>query len=229
MAVVMPIYNEEECIQEVVQSWLATLSGLEISFKIIALNDGSKDATLKKLGLFSGDKRVDVINKQNSGHGPTILKGYALACPSAQWVFQCDSDNEMSPDYFQHLWRQRNGYDACMGVRTGRHSTFSRRIITLTSQIMTKLFFGDAVTDVNVPYRLIKSEILSQIIAKIPEDTFAPNVIISGALSKMRSSILQHPVPFQKRKTGNVSIISYKLWLSAAKSFIQTLNAVRKF
>jgi len=98
LAVVMPVYNEEECIVKVLKSWISTLTALGMRFQIIVLNDGSSDGTQQALNVFDHDNRIDVINKANSGHGPTILMGYKKSVELAEWTFQCDSDNEMKPD-----------------------------------------------------------------------------------------------------------------------------------
>lgn len=76
LAVVMPVYNEEACIVDVVKSWRSMVSRLNIDFRIIILNDGSNDGTKETLAVFTSDNRIEVINKENSGHGPTILFGY---------------------------------------------------------------------------------------------------------------------------------------------------------
>jgi dolichol-phosphate mannosyltransferase len=223
LAVVMPVYNEEECIMHVIESWLSVLSDLGMRFQIIVLNDGSRDGTQKALQVFHHDNRLEIINKANSGHGPTILMGYKRAVQLADWTFHCDSDDTMKPDYFTYLWEQREEFDALFGLRTERKQNASRRLVSACSRIMVRLLFGNGVTDVNTPYRLIRSSILEQIVCQIPPDTFAPNVIISGALSKYRLRIYEHPVPHENRKTGKASIVKWKLIRSAVKSFWQTL------
>ena len=111
LAVVMPVYNEQECIAAVVDSWRAMLARLDVEYKLIVLNDGSRDATAAALEKFAGDRRVEIVHKQNTGHGPTILLGYRRAVATARWVFQCDSDDEISPEHFPHLWERREQYD----------------------------------------------------------------------------------------------------------------------
>ena len=224
LAVVMPVYNEEACIVEVIESWRDRLSNLRINFKIFALNDGSTDNTLKALAVFKDDKRIEVINKKNSGHGPTILIGYKMAADIADWVFQCDSDDEMKAEHFAGLWEKRNQFDALFGMRVNRKQNLGRKMISAMSRFTVHLLFGKGVVDVNTCYRLMRAGILKQIARQIPEDTFAPNVIISGAISKAGLRIYNHPVPYEARKTGTVSIMRWKLWRAAFKSFIQTLK-----
>lgn len=224
LAVVMPVYNEEACIADVVKSWEKLLSGLGISFRMIVLNDGSRDRTKDVLAAFSGSDHIEVMNKENSGHGPTILVGYHEAVKLAPWVFQTDSDGEMGAEHFPLLWSSRENYDALFGVRAGRQQNCGRKLISAVSRATVRLVFGAGIADVNTPYRLMRADLLKQIIDHIPDDTFAPNVIISGAFAKAGTRIYNYPVPHEPRRTGTVSIVKWKLWRSAIKSFVQTVH-----
>lgn len=227
LAVVMPVYNEEACIVAVVTDWINILSSLKINFKIIVLNDGSTDNTARELMFFQPQLQVEIVNKTNSGHGPTILRGYHQAVDLATWVFQCDSDNEMEARHFPQLWQQREPYSGVFGIRSGRVQNLQRRLISVSSRFLIKRLFGNKVTDVNIPYRLIRAAVLKPIIQKIPPDTFAPNLIIAGALSKLDVPVLNIPIPIQLRQTGRVSIIKWRLWRAAILSFWQVVQMSR--
>jgi len=224
LMVVMPVYNEEECIAAVVRSWRDQLSAMELDFKILVLNDGSKDGTQKALETFADDERVSIVNKQNSGHGPTILRGYRIAVEEAEWVFQVDSDDEMKPDHFPKMWGKREKYDALFGVRAHREQDPARKLLSGGSRVVVKTLFGRGVRDVNTPYRLMRAQKLRPIVQAIPDDTFAPNVIISGVFSKNRRRVTNMLVPHENRKTGTGSLTSSKVWKVAFKSLIQTLS-----
>ncbi len=222
LAIVIPVYNEEACIVKVITSWLKVLSDLKINSILFILNDGSTDNTSKELDYFQEHPQVKIINKVNSGHGPSILMGYKEASHIAEWVFQCDSDNEMEAHYFSKLWTQREHSYALFGIRIGRKQNLQRKIITSISRLLVKILFGKTIVDVNVPYRLIRSEILGPVLQKIPPDTFAPNIIIAGALSKY--PVLNIPIPIQPRQTGNVSIVKWRLWRAAILAFWQIVR-----
>ncbi len=224
LAVVIPVYNEEACIAQVLGDWTAALDELKIDYRIIALNDGSRDRTQEILGEMPPTPRLELVDKPNSGHGPTILMGYRSAVQAAEWVFQCDSDNEMPASHFKRLWEIRDSYDALFGFRTGRKSSIDRKIVSFLSRLVAGMLFGTGVKDVNVPYRLIRAEILEKIISDIPPDTFAPNIIISGMLCKSGAKIANIPVPHVLRKTGKVSIGNIRLWKFSFQSLVQTLK-----
>jgi dolichol-phosphate mannosyltransferase len=224
LVLVMPVYNEEQCVAAVIQSWYEALMRLSIDFRMIVLNDGSQDGTETILKMFANNHRIDVFNRKNSGHGPTILEGYHKAVKYAEWVFQTDSDDEMKPDHFIELWKRRDQYEALFGVRQNRHQTLIRKGISILSRLMVFLLFGKGVKDVNVPYRLIKASLMKQIIEQIPADMFVPNIIISGALAKSHLPIYNHLIPCEGRKTGAPSLNNMmKLLKATLKSFWQTI------
>jgi len=223
LVIVMPVYNEEDCIAHCIQSWIDALSKLSIRFQLIVLNDGSTDGTASKLKEFS-QSEVYVLNKDNEGHGPTILHGYNKAVKAASWVFQCDSDQEISPIYFSKLWENREQYDALFGVRVNRQQGIIRRCVSMTSQFVIKIIYGHCVRDVNTPYRLMRSGLLKDIISQIPSNTLAPNIIIAGVLSKDKFSIYELPVVSELRKTGASSLTSSTLFSFTCKALCQTLT-----
>ena len=224
LALVMPVYNEEGCVREVVRAWRDELSRLGADFVMLVLDDGSTDGTPRALAEFAGDPRVRVLRKANTGHGPTILMGYRQAVELSPWVFQCDSDGEMAPSEFGALYERREAYDALFGVRVGRKQTLGRKALSAGARATVRLLFGSGVQDVNTPYRLIRADVLKRIVAQMPDGTFAPNVIISGALARAGLRVWHHPVPFEARRTGKGSLASWKLWCVALKSFCETLR-----
>ncbi len=119
LAVVIPVYNEEEIIAAVVNSWKEELNKLGVHFIIHVYNDGSKDDTLLSLEKFKDDPFIRIHDKKNSGHGSTILLGYKENCIVADWVFQVDSDNEISAGDFYKLWQKRGDFDVLIGIKEG--------------------------------------------------------------------------------------------------------------
>jgi len=227
LCVVIPVYNEEGAIENVLRKWTAMLDGLGIRYEIHAWNDGSRDSTGSILARVSSDSggRIVARDKPNSGHGPTILGGYRIAADRAEWVFQTDSDDEMGPESFPELWNRRERFDFLLGRRDGRRQPMARRIVSSVSRLSVRLFYGrGGVWDVNSPYRLMRSSAFAPFFRAIPDDTFAPNVLLSGLAAPHRLRCFEMPVPQRDRTTGEVSIKKWKLLKAAAKSFFQTIR-----
>lgn len=227
LTIVMPVYNEEEIIQKVITDWYDTLTKLEINFKILAINDGSKDKSLIKLNEIKASlkesDRLEVIDKKNSGHGPTILLGYNKAKDS-EWIFQIDSDDELLPTEFGTFWRHRHHYDFLIGKRRLAERSLPRLIISLFTRLTVWVFYGGVVIDTNIPYRLMRASFFKDLFSIIPTNTFAPNVIVSGFAGIKNARVFQKKIDFSFRKTGVVSIQKLKLLKASINSFIQTIS-----
>lgn len=226
LVVVMPVYNEEKIIEKVINDWLYELGRLNINFELRLYNDGSKDQTQNVLNQIQqklNNPQLKIIHKANSGHGPTILKGYQEAA-AAEWVFQVDSDDEFSARDFSHLWEKRFFYDFLIGIRDGKSRPLSRQIISMITKITVALFYGGCIKDINIPYRLMRTSFFNLYFKMIPPVNFAPNVTISGIAAAKEARIYQAAVSFQERSTGEVSIQKWKLFKSALKSFIETIS-----
>ncbi len=225
LSLVIPVYNEEATIGVVLSDWVTKLNTLKISYKIHVYNDGSKDSTLKVLLNFAkNNPQVEIHDKPNSGHGPTILLGYNENKDTSDWIFQIDSDNEMGPSDFDKIWNYRGKYDFLLGSRAGRSQPLSRKIVSLISRIVITVMCGSDIYDVNSPYRLMRTSVFSNLYSQIPTDTFAPNVIISGMAVRSKLRIFETAVVYSDRTTGEVSIKKWKLLKAAIKSFWQTIT-----
>ena len=202
LAVVMPVYNEVACIKQVLTSWTSTFTQLRIPFRIVVIDDGSTDGTDKILKSLRGEPWIDIITQKNAGHGPALLTGYAHAVETATWVFQTDSDDEMDPTDFPALWQQKERFEAGFGIRRRDQRGAGRRAITAISTWVVRLLFGDAVKDVNVPFRLIPSNLLRPLLPTIPPKSFAPNVMIAAAFARSGLRVYNHPLHNRPRQTG---------------------------
>lgn len=228
LIVIIPVYNESEIIQEVVRDWCDNLDKLHIDYLIKVYNDGSKDDTLLQLNTIKNDfKKLQVVDKPNSGHGPTILKGYFDSLDS-EWLFQVDSDNEITASNFETFWAAKDDYDFIIGSRTNRQAPLARKMITQISNTVVGLFFGFGIKDCNAPFRLLRTKAFKEKIRIIPQDTFAPNIIISGLAVKHKLRYKNISVAFEFRKTGEVSINKWKLLKVSLRSFRQTINYALK-
>ena len=226
LAIIMPVYNEEAVIGSVLDKWANALDALGIEYQLHPYNDGSRDGSLSQMETAAERHpgRIVPHDKPNGGHGPTILQGYREAADNGfDWIFQVDSDDEMGPESFGTLWAHRAEYDFLAGYRDGRLQPLPRKIISAISRMTVRLFYGKSIWDVNTPYRLMRATAFARFYQEIPENTFAPNVIISGMVARKHLRYFEMPVPQHNRITGEVSIKKWKLLKAAMKSFWQTI------
>jgi glycosyltransferase involved in cell wall biosynthesis len=222
LVIVIPSYNEEGAITEMLTKWMHVFDSLGVQY-VIKVYDASKDDTpniLKNLEEKHPSKICPVFCEK-IGHGPTLVLAYNENL-SYEWLFQIDSDDEMDHRVFHKLWEARNDYDVLLGYREQRKSSIVRRIISFISRMTISIFYSGGIKDVNVPYRLIRTKYLSEFIYKLPPDTFAPNVIMSGWINTQKLRVFQTPVIHMERRTG-VMINKWQLLKSSFIPFWQTI------
>jgi glycosyltransferase involved in cell wall biosynthesis len=93
--IVIPAYNEEANIDEVIKSWYPIVEKVGNGSKLVIIDDGSKDSTYQIMKKHAQDlEGFEPITKPNGGHGATVLYGYHYALNAgADYIFQTDSDD----------------------------------------------------------------------------------------------------------------------------------------
>ena len=225
----MPVYNEEKSIIHVLNEWNKVLINSKLNYTICVLNDGSTDKTLNLLDqLKNSINNLEIINKQNSGHGQTCIFGYKYAIKEgADWILQLDSDGQCDVSFLNTFINNvTDDSENLFGNRKSRDDGFNRVIISKFVSIFTFLSTGFWIKDGNVPYRLMSAKELLKIINRVPEDFHLANILVSVLLKK-ESKIIWIPIHFNKRFAGNPSVKSFSFIKHGVKLFKQLNQSIK--
>ena len=136
LAIVIPLYNEEQTIKVLLDDIYSLLKKLGITYEIFIINDGSTDNSLSIIkSRQSLIPNINIVDKINSGHGPSLYIGYALA-DKHEWVLQIDSDYNYSLALFPNLWALKDQYDLLLAERKTKTVSFLRNAITIILRAM---------------------------------------------------------------------------------------------
>ncbi len=219
--IVIPAYNEEENISNVINDWYPIVEKIGNGSRLVILDDGGKDNTYQIMKELS--KNLDAfepITKPNGGHGATVLYGYQYALQSgADYVFQTDSDGQTIPEEFWAFWEEREKYDMIIGHRRGRQDGISRVFVTKTLKLVLQICFKVSITDANTPFRLMKASTLKEQLPLIPKDHNLSNVLLSVVYAKKKLAVKYLPVTFRPRQ-GGVNSINLKKIVKIGKKAI---------
>lgn len=224
LLVITPVYNESGIIQQFVEDWINNLRLLSIDFEFRMYNDGSTDNTAEIINhILPNYPELKNFSKPNSGHGPTIKEAYEQA-EGFNWVFQIDSDHELPVSAFKELWNLRNDYDLLLGERIQRNAPVFRVFLTTLASFLVRFLAGKQLRDINVPYRLIRSEKLKEFLQENKKNSFAPNVLMCAHAIQNKWKIVTLPIiPLRTRqlKKRGYSLYLLKGGISTALELIR--------
>lgn len=129
LSIVIPIYNEQESISDVIHDIAEKLPTYFYNYEIIAVNDGSTDNTsqiLRKLRRSVPDL-VIINNSENKGFGSALLEG--LQASSKEFAAYVPGDGQFLISDMRHCFELLEGNDLVLGYRGGRSDYTLKRIV----------------------------------------------------------------------------------------------------
>ncbi len=130
ISIVIPVFNEVECIESLHQQLLAVLEKNEPTWEIIYVDDGSTDGTLPLLKrIAESDKRSILIDFiRNYGKTPAMCAGIDRA--QGKVIIFMDADLQNDPkDIPRLLEKLDEGFDVVSGRRKNRQDEFFLRLV----------------------------------------------------------------------------------------------------
>lgn len=138
LSVVVPVYNEEECLELLTREVISVIQPLGNDYEIIIVDDGSTDRTFPILSnIHAHNPQIKVLSlKRNFGQTAAIAAGIAYA--KGDVIVFMDGDGQNDPkDIPMMLDKIREGFDLVSGWRYHRKDSFWKR--RLPSQIANGL------------------------------------------------------------------------------------------
>ena len=206
--IVMPAYNEEENIREVVRDWYACLEGKDEGSRLVVADSGSSDLTHKYLkSMQREDPKLEILADTQKQHGPKLMALYRYAIDQgADYIFQTDSDGQTLPQEFPQFWEKREKYDAILANRPVRGDGKARAFVEKVVCFLLQMYFGVRLKDANAPFRLMKASVLDKYLDRLPEDYNIPNIMLSTYFAFYKEKVKFTDITFRPRRAGKNSI-----------------------
>lgn len=208
--IVMPAYNEEENIEQVIKSWYPLIEEEDRAdtSRLVVADSGSSDRTHEILiKLQKNYPKLQILADTEKQHGPKVLALYKYAiAQGADYIFQTDSDGQTDPTEFENFWKMTEEYDLIIGNRTVRGDGKSRAYVEKVVCLLLRIYFGVKVPDANAPFRLMKAGIVNKYINRIPDDYNIPNIMLTTYFKYYDEKMLFKEISFRPRQAGNNSI-----------------------
>lgn len=161
LSVIVPVFNEEEVIDESYRRLTEIAKNIKESYEIIFVNDGSSDSTEFKIkNICDRDYHVKLINfSRNFGHQSAITAG--MKCSKGKAIIVIDADLQDPPEVMVEMVKKwKEGYKVVYGKRISREGE------TLFKKVTAKVFyrFLNYFSDIKIPtdtgdFRLIDRKV----------------------------------------------------------------------
>ena len=166
LTILLPTYNEEEAIGQVLDDILAVVEPMNIPYELIVLDDGSTDGTRATCDVRS---QVKVVTHQhNRGNGAARTTGVKAA--SGRYVLMMDADGTYPAADIPAMLKEGESADMVIGARTSEKGTLkvlrssAKNLIRLLASYMTQTH----IPDLNSGMRIMRRELVPQFFSILP-------------------------------------------------------------
>ena len=205
LSVIMPVYNEKECIEKVIER----VKKVRVEKEIIAVDDFSTDGTREILKKIKGI--ILLLHDRNRGKGAAVRT--ALKKVSGDIIIIQDADFEYPPEQYPEVIQPIiDGYaDVVFGSRfLGLHRVFyfwhylGNRFLTL----LTNLLYDTILTDMETGVKAFRKEIFDKITIKSNGFDFEPEV--TAKILKRGYRLYEMPITYYGRGYEEGKKITWK-------------------
>jgi glycosyltransferase involved in cell wall biosynthesis len=193
VSVLVPAYNEEDTLQEVIQR----VSEINLEKEIIVVDDCSTDRTPDILASLEAEELVVLTHDRNRGKGAAIRT--ALAAASGDVVVIQDADLEYDPQDFHKLVAAfvEGQAEAVYGVRSLDQQRWLMRLGNRFLTTVANLFYRSDLQDMETCYKLIPRETMRDL--DLRSDGFDIEAEITAKILKRGDRIHQVPIWYSPR------------------------------
>jgi glycosyltransferase involved in cell wall biosynthesis len=204
-----PVYNDGATIASMVLTADMTLRALTRDYEIIAVDDGSQDASpevLRELREKVPHLRV-ITHPANRGYGAALRTGFANA--RKELIFYTDGDGQYDVRELLLLMRGlRDGVDIVNGYKMKRHDPWHRLVIGTVYHWAVKVAFGLPLRDTDCDFRLIRRRVFQKV--RLGSDTGCICVEMVKKLHDAGFVFAEAPVHHFFRTHGRSQFFNFK-------------------
>ncbi len=159
LSLVIPVYNEEENLADLLAQVQMAVRDLGRPFEILFIDDGSTDQSLALIrGMAQAHPEVRYLAfAANAGQSAAFAKGFEAA--RGQWIVTMDADLQNDPaDIPAMLAKQAEGFDMVIGWRAKRKDSFMKRYGSKIANAVRSRLTRDGVRDTGCSLKVMRAD-----------------------------------------------------------------------
>ncbi len=206
LSLIIPFYNEEKNVEEVITSTVTVLEDAKIDYELVAVDNGSSDSTSSILReLANKNPNVKIVRvEKNEGYGNGIICGFGEAF--GEYIGFSEGDQQIDPLNIVVMFKKLKleNLDFCRAIRMNRKDSLKRKLISLIYNILILVIFLRKIYDVNGKPKIMKRKCLEKLNIS-SKDWFIDTEIVLKTL-KENFKIGEVYTEFKCRKGGTTHV-----------------------
>jgi len=202
VAIVMPVYNEVESIEETLTEIMTKIVSKSNDIRLFVSEDGSTDGTREKLLSLQSN----LLGKLSVSTSPE-RKGYPKAAREAilnvdstfDYILFMDSDRQYEPEDFFLLWAERNKADFVIGARTHRVEPIYRGILSHGLNRLIRALFKVSTRDASSAFRLMRRPVAQAVAGDVKYSKYSFWSEFTARSSILKIKSLDVPISYRSR------------------------------
>ncbi len=219
LSVIMPVYNEEATLQEI----LKQIRAVGLAHEIIIVDDGSTDGSRDLLKLEEGQPGTIVIyHERNQGKGAAVRTGFDRA--TGDILLIQDADLEYDPRDYPTLLRpiEEGRVKVVYGSRflgPRKAMMFWHMLGNKTLTLLTNILYNAILSDMETCYKAFRADVIRGIPLRSKRFEFEPE--ITAKVLKRGHRIFEVPISYYGREYHEGKKISWRDGPKAAWTLIK--------
>lgn len=192
VSIVVPFYNEEECVEFV----LGEIVACQPDAEVVAVDDGSTDSTWEKMLTIEGIAPIRLT--ENRGQSAALFTGLQYA--SGDICVMLDGDGQNDPADIQKLvdLLRAGKCDVACGRRAKRQDNWNRKVASRIGNGVRRTFIRDGISDTGCSLKAIKKDHVDLLVPFNGLHRFLPAIFTQAGLK-----IAEVDVNHRERKAGD--------------------------
>ncbi|HEX4242369.1 MAG TPA: glycosyltransferase family 2 protein [Steroidobacteraceae bacterium] len=220
LSVIVPFYNEEDSIEHMHAAIVAAVEPLDLTFEMVFVDDGSRDATAARAEQIARrDRRVRFV-KFRRNYGQTAAMAAGIEHARGEILVTMDGDLQNDPgDIGSFLAKMSEGYDIVVGWRHKRQDKLiSRKIPSKIANWLIGKVTGVPITDNGCSLKAFRASLIKRIPLYSEMHRFIPAMAWIAGPRIAEIKVRHHARQFGKSKYGLSRVYKVLLDLMVIKT-----------
>ncbi len=203
LSIVIPLYNEEESLDELYEQICAVIAEEKLAAEFIFIDDGSTDGSFDVLcSLREKDERVRICQfRRNYGKSAALAEGFARA--RGTYVVTMDADLQDDPREIPNLIEKlEQGYDLISGWKKKRYDPFIKRVTSKLFNYVTRTLTGVNLHDMNCGLKIYRNEVVKNVKIYGQRHRFIPVLAVQNGFRVGELVVTHHARKYGVSKFG---------------------------